>query len=202
MIALTLAVAIAAGAIMSQPQNDREARYIQEVRQRIGACGFAANMVQVEYQDLLQDHEVTISTKARELHEEQYACLAALVAETGWIVTLADETARSRFWEATQRVARVAARRRLSERGLLDRLPTYDPGRQDLAAYARAVEELCGIDPGTVLLAQSSSTLTMHPLNDDQLSFADLSCLMDAVSASNLHEHSVFFGFVGNAIDD
>ena len=134
------------------------------------------------------------------LDARKYACLARVSAETGQFLFFLDETATPRFWQAREEADRNTARTWIEQRGLLAKLPAFDPKKEHLAEYARALETFCGIEPGTVLDAASPTHLTFGDLMKRQPGEAQFMCLIHAVTASNLRERGVFFGFIGNEI--
>ncbi len=99
------------------------------------------------------------------------------------------------------KLARAEAVDWLKTRGLLNRVPRYDP-RQGLKAFARALETACSIRPGKVFKTHGSSGLTVRRSFFGDFMTTDvhdqLTCLLRMESASNAQEHGIYLGFVGN----
>jgi hypothetical protein len=84
-------------------------------------------------------------------------------------------------------------------------LPSYDPDRESLSVYSERLEAFCGVEPGSILTVHDVGILTIKlawiegaleqpvPSADEER----FMCLLKAVSASNLEDHGVGFGFVG-----
>ena len=110
--------------------------------ERAALCGLGP--VTIRYEDELQS-DVLVVANTGAASESQLECLDE--ATRGNLVELPPHL-QSRF--DAVRGARVAAimlaeaRKWLSERGLLERVPRYVPGRTDEAAFTREVEALCG----------------------------------------------------------
>lgn len=183
---------------MSSRHNEHDRRFAAEARRQLGTCGVSPVEVEVQYEDVLQDYEVTIVTPASALREDQFVSIARISQENGWWPVFKDEAAGVRFSAARDLIEREASQRRLADRGLLNKIPLFRPEKQDLASYARELEALCGIEPGTALMALGSSLLTIRPLRHDLLAVGQLSCLIDVVNASNLGEYGAFLGIIGN----
>ena len=99
------------------------------------------------------------------------------------------------------------ARSRITVPGNVDQYDMIlDVGPRTISEFARRIEAFCGIEPGSMLTmhglgdltiksewAKSQLSNTGSTLDDDKFW-----CLMNALSASNLEERGVRFGFIGN----
>lgn len=139
-----------------------EPRSSQAVVDRVAACGVGP--VTVHYEPELQDDVLTLSPTAP-VTDAQLACAdrAAPTAFFNWpdAVQVRFEAIRHARGSA---LALDAARRWLSSRGLLDRVPRYQSG-VDERAFARQIEALCGPGAEGALNTQSD----VRSINTDWL---------------------------------
>jgi hypothetical protein len=114
----------------------------QEAAKRIEACGVGP--VTIRFDDLLQSHVLTISNAASS-SDEQLHCIDRAASyhdvELPAPVQVRFDAIRQKRWSA---YAVAEARSWLTQRGLLDKVPTFVPGKTDETAFARQLEELCG----------------------------------------------------------
>lgn len=180
---------------MSDP-SQHDMRFMTDVLARLETCGIASGQVTVAYEDVLQDYNIAISASAEALSEEQYLCLARLALENAYTISFEDDEARARLWHATQKAELELARSWLEDRGMLASLPLFDPAREDLATYVRALEAYCGVSPGTALEVKAERRLRVlwqrAASSEDQFW-----TLMHAITASNLREHGISTGVIG-----
>ena len=182
--------------VMLSPQED--------LADKIVRCGIDRAHVKVRHEELLQDDTAIISTPDAALTSDHLACLVGL-AMGGGLFALADPAAQARFDPLIKASDRAAAdsmaREWLSARGLLEKLPVYDPGRQTLAQYAVSLEALCGLGPGQGLgVTAGNAFLFVAPglLGLDEARLETFQCLVSAAIAADLEPKGVTFGFIGN----
>jgi hypothetical protein len=110
--------------------------------EKAAQCG--AGPVTLRYEDDLQEHILTIAG-ATSATDAQLACIDQ---STGWYTVELPQNVQPRFDAIREaRASALAleeARRWLSARGLLDRVPKYVEGATDDAAFAAQIEQLCG----------------------------------------------------------
>lgn len=114
----------------------------EDAAKRIEACGVGP--VTIRFDDLLQSHVLTIANAAS-ASDLQLQCIDSAASyhdvELPAAVQVRFNAIREARWSS---FALTEARSWLSQRGLLDRVPTFVPGKTDDAAFARQLEELCG----------------------------------------------------------
>lgn len=167
----------------------------------VSACGFPSESIRVEWVAEFQDFVITIVGNAAD--DTSFRRLNELVSQQGGIVEFTDEEARERFARlqdeffqrkvaADRPRARAAAREWLKERDLLSGLPSFDPARQSLKAFAEDLERHCGLTPGSVLSVDEARLMVGGAnLDPSLLTLATLSRLMNALEASNLYDLGV-----------
>ena len=178
---------------------------------RVARCGLPVARVSIRGDRELQEDVIAIAT-GPSLDDAQLACIAraSLAATTYVEFNEPDQQTRyDRVYRPIENAeAAAGARAWLNARGLLANLPSFDPKRQSLAAYARDLESLCGVPRGGFFTATGpmltirrdllTPPSTAKPfggaITDDQFE-----CLLAGVAASNLGEHGAGFGFIGNA---
>jgi hypothetical protein len=159
---------------------------------------------QITYEDLLQSEQILVKSKS--LTDEQLHCLSGLEGSSPYpIVILENAELTRRSYHLQHQQERVDAKEWLRARNLLASLPSYNPAAETVSQFARRLEAFCGIEPGSMLTTHELGMLTikpewteqslMSPSKGDQDKFW---CLMNAMSASNLEEQGVRFGFIGN----
>ena len=166
-------------------------------------CAIPHANIRIAYERELQSDEVTI-THLGQLTDAKLHCLKAAV-HPFYLLTIADQEQRAAFYDFSRREDRprekADATEWLRQRGLLDRLPRFEPYER-LEQFAERFEIACGIDRGKGLMMLGPSSLTVRPdlvqTSDFEKSGEHLYCLMQMFAASNANEHGVSFGFVGN----
>jgi hypothetical protein len=169
----------------------------EEAAKRLEQCGLGR--VTTRYEALL-DEDVLIATAVKSPSDEQLACADKAVS----FYTLKLPPNVQPHYEA-MREARLTglfeaqARAWLSARGLLSKVPKYQKGVTDDAAFTRQIETLCG--PGATSAFQSK--FGFHALSPDwgkrEFYFPDrsgvevLTCLMHVTTVAGFE-----FGFIGN----
>lgn len=160
-------------------------------------CGIKAAQLRTETDAASGQHSVFIVTPAARITAPTYICLARASMEDGAPVDFDDPEATQLFWRSHDAANREFSREKMEQAGLMARLPRYDPAKQSLAEYAGLLDKLCGIAPGKGFIVSGPAWLTvLNPMYAG--SDAPPPCLLDAASASNLHEHGVTYGYVGN----
>jgi len=175
-------------------------------------CGIPSSDVEISYEDYLQSEEIRVRTST--LTDSQINCLDTLRRAPPFpIVTFTADIAAIRDAEITASRYREESREWLRQRGLLDRLPNFDPAKEAHLQFARRLEAFCGVRPGAAFeINEQFQFVTMRsdwvgkplrkgwlwrkiygPRHDRQFE-----CLMRAMSATNAEEHGLHFGFVGN----
>jgi hypothetical protein len=191
----------------AMPNTDpTESQARDEVLSQLRGCGIAESRVSLEYADAHQDFIVTVSGAG--FSDTQLECVVKMALKTGYFTNFPDKAARERFlpmWgEASRRQSVDDARQWLQDQGKLGSLPLFDPAKGSLSSYAQQLEAFCGVAPKLGLTVYNDTTLTpnipdLDKLNDWPISDEQFTCLMNAATGSNLHEHGIFFGFIGNA---
>jgi hypothetical protein len=179
------------------PGRDRTVR-------AIAACGVAAAEVRITYDDDLQSDLVRIGDLGGS-DEARFHCLRKVVFPD-YFVDVSAAPQREAYYAFTRRedhkLARAHARAWLKARGLLDRVPRFDPGT-GVEAFARSIESACSIRPGDALEARGASGITIRQaFFGDSMTTKfpdDFSCLTRMFDASNANEHDIILGFIGNA---
>jgi hypothetical protein len=122
------------------------------------------------------------------------------------VFIFADRATSRRFEDLAEAEGRKEAQNWLEQRGLLKKLPTFNPAIENVMSYSRKLEKFCGMKAGSVLTSYGPRFLTVKshwtkahlskPSSPgDEAKFM---CLMNALRASDLEAHGVHFGFVGS----
>lgn len=170
---------------------------------QIAHCGIALDQISVRHEDVMQDDVATIATPAAALTTPQLSCLAAL-SMSGRVFAFSDPAAQKRFdplvEAASRKAAIVEARQWLTDHGLIDRLPIYDPKRQPLAQFSVSLEALCDVMPGTRLRAHGNTMLELLPPANFDMSDVELTRFQCTISASIAADPRGLYtvGFIGN----
>lgn len=182
------------------PERERRA-YEAAAAGRLANCGIRRRKVRAAYEADLQDYSITIFGSGSGLSNAALTCVAESEARSAFFTRFADPQAQARYeglaWAAVQRRSRDLARAWLGARGRLDDLPVYDPRRQTPAAFAAAIETFCGVAPGSVFRVEGDILTAGGPEGIPALEDEQLGCLLYSVTASNLGEHGISFGFIG-----
>jgi hypothetical protein len=169
---------------------------------RVVACGFKSVRLLVD--DELQEEVVEVLDEAAP-SPEQLRCVASASLGSHHYVTFRspiEQTYQALYWQMSGERDQADARARLATRGLLSRLPTYDPKSTDETFFARALERLCGPRASGALKPMRGratfhegalDTLTDEVTSDGRLDDDSLACLVDAAAASGYP-----LGFIGN----
>lgn len=174
----------------------------QQVIGQLGECGIEASAIRTEYADDLQSDIVIIDRTTPPLSEQDMECVRNAVPAWYAYVQFENEATEAAFRRSTdassRREGRMAAQQWLEAHGLLTTLPMYRTEDQSIEQYAERLEEHCSIRPGTALQVYSAGLLTLKSSYLESPSPPSFECLWNAVQASNIEEHGVSFGFVGN----
>jgi hypothetical protein len=177
----------------------------EEVLSQLRGCGIAEDQVSVQDDDTMQDFVVTVAGTS--FSDAQLECVVKMTMKTGFFTYFPDEASRERFlpmWgKASDSRSFDDARQWLQEQGKLANLPVFDPARDTLASYAQQLEGFCGVAPTLGLSVHDDTTLTpnfpdIDKMDDWPVSNEQFTCLMNAATGSNLRDHGIFFGFIGN----
>lgn len=117
----------------------------QEAADRVSKCGLGPVAVDVRHTDWGEDDEVLVARTATSATDEQLEC--ADRAASYYQLELPAELQRRYDAIRERRISAellADARERLSASGMLDRVPRYERGVTDDAAFTEAVEQLCG----------------------------------------------------------
>jgi hypothetical protein len=168
---------------------------------RVAACGFKS--VRPIFDETLQETVVHVSDLGP-ASTMQLQCVARASLHSHYYVTFpepTEQTYQALYWRMSRERDKADAKAWLERRGLLSRLPVYDPKRSDEAAFARSLEKLCGPQAtGTLKPMGGMATFEEGALGGfekgeqsagklDEVTFW---CLVNAASASG---YSV--GFIG-----
>jgi hypothetical protein len=185
---------------------------LEQLTTAVERCGIPRAEFEISYEDYLQSEEIRVLSPS--LDDEQIASLQKIERSPPFAIvtfTTADVSARASTLSAER--YRAESREWLRQRGLLDRLPQFDPDEEDPMQFARRLEEFCGIELGAVF--EMNEQLRMITPKMDWIGQplckgwlwrrlhgasheAQFECLMRAMSATNAEEHGIRFGFIGN----
>jgi hypothetical protein len=176
----------------------------QQLERAVEQCGLTPTDVAITYEDFLQSDQILVKSKS--LAGGQLRCLSKVEGASPYpIVVFENADLTKRSFELQHEQERTDSKEWLRERGLLASLPAYDPKSETVAEFARRIEKYCGIEPGSMLTVHDLGVLTIRrdwsegQLRDSQkLSEHKFWCLTHSLSASNLEEHGVHFGLIGN----
>ncbi len=166
-------------------------------------CDIPRANIAIKYEDYLQSDEVSISDLGL-LSDDKLRCLKAAV-HPFYILTIANQAQQAAFFEFSRREDRprekVDATDWLRQKGLLSRLPTFEPG-DDLQQFAGRLETACGLERGKGLIVLDPQTLTTAPgivqTSDFERSGERLYCLVQMFAATDATERGIRFVFIGN----
>ena len=176
--------------------------YAQTI-EAIVQCDISRANIRIAYEDELQSDEITIADLGT-LTDKKLQCLKAAV-HPFYILTIRDNVQQAAFYEFSRNEERpkeqAKAREWVRSKGLLDRLPSFDP-KQGISVFGVALEKACGLKAGSALMPFGQSSLTVRPdfiRNDKFKKLGDsLYCLTQMFAASNANEHDIRFAFIGN----
>lgn len=163
-------------------------------------CGVDQSRAIDDNEDDPENREVGVAGSSP-VSDGQLSCLAAAAAKGAYFIEFADPNLNARFTKiAAARMAeagRKMGRDWLAGHGLLGQLPSYEPGRETLGSYVGRLERLCGAAPGSALTVDSPKTIRLSFRPGD---VQTAQCIPMALAASNLAQHGVIYGFIGNDV--
>lgn len=164
--------------------------------QQVVACGFGT--AQVKSDDMLQEDVIDIPSVAT-IGEGQLECVARASIRTSYYVIFPVPTKdayQAIYWQLSREQAMVDARDWLAQRGLLDHLPVYDPQKSDIAAFARTLENRCGVKTAHVLKPIGEmATFDEDVLLAESMDQDSFWCLTNAATVSGYP-----LGFIGREV--
>lgn len=123
---------------------------------------------------------------AAPLSDAQLDCFGTVVAEAAALAPSFEDEALGKHY------ARVAGRSNLMSMGLLERLPVFDPARDTLRRFARKLERLCKVRPGTMLEADDGNIhLLRSALDLPSERYEPVICLISALDASGFNAFAI-----------
>jgi hypothetical protein len=160
---------------------------------RVAACSFGK--VRPMFDETLQEDviEVRAVTSAS---EQQLHCIALASLGSGYYVVFPpslDRRYQALYWRLLRDQGKADAKLWLEKRGLLSRLPAYDPKRSDSATFARVIERLCGPKAAGALQPAPGMATFSKRLSAGKIDDETLWCLLNAAAASGYP-----LGFTGN----
>ena len=166
----------------------------QVAAERVAACGFKS--VRPKFDDELQEDVVEVRNVTT-VSAEQLRCAALASLNSYYYVIFSaqvKQTYEKLYWGMSRERDKVDATAWLEKRGLLSRLPRYDPKNSDEIAFAHTLETLCGPKAaGTLQPMHGMVTLKNVALTPGKLDSETLNCLVNAATASGYP-----LGFIGN----
>lgn len=161
---------------------------------RVAACGFRT--VRPKFDDTLQEDVIEV-LDVTSASEDQLRCVAFASLGSHYYVVFpqpVEQAYQSLYWRLARERGKADAKAWLEKRGLLSRLPIYEPTRSDDAAFARTLEALCGPKAAGILLPMHGmATFKENVLSSRKLDDETLWCLVNAAEVSGYP-----LGFIGN----
>ena len=108
---------------------------------RVANCGFKS--VRSKFDDTLQEDVIEVSDVSS-ASTEQLQCVALAALDSHYYVTFPKpmyQAYAALYWRMSEERGKAEAKAWLEKRGLLSRLPAYDPKRSDEATFARTLEK-------------------------------------------------------------
>lgn len=179
----------------------------EQTVEALAACGADAANIRIAYDEELQSDVVTIGSRSG-VDQTKLPCIAGAV-HPFYLVHFEDPATDAAYstlvWEQARRRAALAGREWLRERGLLQGMPRFRPGKVPLTKFVRDVEVHCSVRPGRAIEIVTPSSVTLRSdfmesiVASDNRRHADrMTCLMNVLAASDLAAGGVAFGFVGS----
>lgn len=171
----------------------------QEAAERVSRCGLGEVTVDVRHTERGEDDEVLVAKAATTATDEQLQC-ADRAANYYQLELPRALQVRYDAIRATRLSVELLAqsRERLSARGLLDRVPHYERGVTDDAAFTQAVEQLCGPKANGAFgskfgLHAIGPDWVMRELKPPKRGSELLQCILDVTRVAGYEVH-----FIGN----
>lgn len=158
----------------------------------VADCGFSN--VRPTFDETLQEDVVEVRGVSS-ASEEQLRCVALTSLQTDYYVVFlssVEETYQPLYWNLSRERGKAEASAWLETRGLLSRLPTYDPKRSDDTNVARAIEGLCGPKAAGTLQPIEGMATFSEALAGGNMDEETFLCLVNAAEVSGYP-----LGFVG-----
>lgn len=186
--------ALAAGALPEPPDGPAALVTPEVAVQRVAACGF--KNVRSRFDDLLRQDVIEVADFASAT-EKQLRCAAGASLSSRYSVIFPHAVQQGYaplYWRLQGEQQRADAKAWLEKKGLLSRLPVYDPKRTDSAAFVRSLEALCGpgaagaLTPMAGMAVFKPEALSIGRMDDEALQ-----CLSSAAAAADFP-----LGVIGN----
>ena len=161
---------------------------------QVAACSF--KHVRPSFDEMLQEDVITVSDMTTATGD-QLRCVAKASLGSHYYVVFPeaiDSIYQPVYWRLSEERELANAKAWLEKRGLLARLPAFDPKTSDPTAVAHTLEVLCGpkavgtLKPMKGLMTLSDGALTSGGLDDETFV-----CLLNVATASGYP-----LGFIGN----
>ncbi|WP_420144590.1 hypothetical protein [Sphingobium sp.] len=193
-ISIKLMATAMAGAIPANPLDIHVELVKPEVAvAQVAACGM--KNVRSKLDDTLQEDVIEVGDVSAS--EEQLRCVARASLVSSYYVVFPLSVERG-YQTVYQRMSnekdKADAKAWLEKRGLLSRLPTYDPKHSDEVAFVRELEAMCGPNAtGTIKTMHGMGTFEGDAVSSGKLNDGTFWCLINGAAASGYP-----FGFIGN----
>ena len=159
----------------------------EAVRQAVIAkCAIAPDRLAIEH--LTDPPQDVLIVKGEELLPDgQFDCLGTVLAEAsaeGNLVAFSFED-----YTLAKRHRILGGREGLARRGLLNRLPVFDPESDTLAPFARQLERLCKVRPRSLLIVENDTIRVRDFVFEDPKLLASdaVVCVINALEASGFN---------------
>jgi len=164
------------------------------------ACGLKSTNIEWTYDVLLKAHVATIAPAAK-ADTKMFGCIRE-VAKEGVSIDFADETLAEQYSDFDDAQWRQSVKSDsiewLRAKRHLTGLPPFASG-DNASSFSAKIERFCGFEPGEAIRVLDPTIITLRNTSPRQLEDTRSGCVMHALIASDLDEHGIMFGFVGNA---
>ena len=163
------------------------------------SCGVARSGLSLRYEELYQSDVLSIAASGGAT-DKMFECIRAATWARATVEFEEPEIgARYQAYDEAESGAlmKAMAQEKLRKAGKVSTLPIYSAGRP-LSEYLNSLEAFCGLEPGSAFEVMGPDSFTYKR---DFLTIPvkpGAECLTDAVMASNLEEHGMRLGFIGN----
>jgi hypothetical protein len=191
---LTLLLLAEAARTVATPFGPVEIMTPRAAAERVAKCG--AGTVAIRHNEELQS-DVLVITSTEPITETKLVCVDQAASYFDVVLPSASRASFKKIRnERLSAAAKVETRKWLDEHKLLGRLPLYEAGRTDDAAFAKEMESLCGPEAKGAFQSPHGP----HAISPDwaERMFAkgdeaSLTCLLKVASATGFP-----LGFIGN----